>query len=71
MEETSLNVIIERLDNFIRENAEEHKSILVQVTKINGSVASIQKWKYMLTGGFIISNIIIIPIIVALILKYI
>ena len=66
----NIQVIIERLDNLKEDNVQEHKSILAQVTKINGSVAGIQKWRYMLTGGFIISNIIIVPIIVALILKF-
>lgn len=65
------NVIVERLDNFIKDNAEEHESILAQVTKTNGSVADIQKWRYLITGGFIVSNIIIVPIIIALILKFV
>jgi hypothetical protein len=63
------DVIIERLENLLRENSEEHKSILDQVKKTNGSVADIQKWRYLLTGGFIVSNIIIVPIIITLILK--
>ena len=66
----NIQVIIERLDNLKEDNAQEHEQIIAQVTKINGSVADIQKWRWMLTGGFIISNIIIVPIIVALILKF-
>jgi len=69
MEQTN-DVIIERLDNFIRENSEEHKALLEQTTKTNGTVADIQRWRYMLTGGFIISNIIIVPILIAMIMKF-
>lgn len=69
MTETTKDVIIERLDNFIKVNKEQHDSILEQVTKTNGSVAGIQKWRYMITGGIIISNIIIVPIIIAIIMK--
>ena len=63
-------VIIERLNNLIKDNKEEHQSILDQVTATNGAVAGIQKWRYIITGGFIVSNIIIVPIIITLILKY-
>lgn len=69
--EQSINVVVERLDNFIRENKEEHKALLEQTTKTNGSVAEIQKWRYLVTGGFIVSNIIIVPILIAIILKII
>ena len=69
MSDTTKDVIIERLDNFIEVNKEQHDSILEQVTKTNGSVAGIQKWRYMITGGIIISNIIIVPIIIAIIMK--
>jgi len=62
-------VILERLNNLIDTNKKEHESILIQTTKTNGTVAKIQKWKYMITGGFVLSNIIIVPIVVALILK--
>jgi len=71
MEQNNHGVIIERLNNLIKDNKEEHESILAQVTKTNGAVADIQKWRYILTGGFIISNVIIVPIIIALILKYV
>ena len=69
MSETTLDVIKERLDNFIEVNERSHQTIIEQVTKTNGSVAGIQKWRYIITGGIIVSNIIIVPIVIAIIMK--
>lgn len=62
------DVICERLDNLIKTNKEEHGRIIEQTTKTNGSVKEIQKWKERINGGFIVSNAIIIPILITLIL---
>ena len=67
--EDNLKVIIERLNNLVEENKEEHKKILEQTTKTNGTVADIQKWRFLITGGLIVSNAIILPIIFILISK--
>lgn len=68
------DVIIERLNNLIRENTDAHKQIkddqakiLIQTTKTNGTVLDLMKWKERATGGFIIINIIVIPIIIWLV----
>lgn len=69
--ENNIDVVIERLNNLLKENKEEHESILAQVTKTNGSVADIQKWRYILTGAIIIMNVFLVPIIVAITLSFI
>jgi len=69
MAETTLDVIIERLDNFMEMNERSHQSILEQVTKINGSVAKNTRWRHYMAGGLVISNIIIVPIVIAIIMK--
>jgi hypothetical protein len=66
----NLEVIIERLTNFQQANAEDHNAILEQVKRTNGSVADIQRWRYMITGALIIMNIIIMPVAIAIITKF-
>lgn len=69
--ENNIDVVIERLNNLLKENKEEHESILAQVTKTNGSVADIQKWRYILTGAIIIMNVFLVPIIIAVTISFI
>lgn len=69
MEKVELDVVIERLDNIIKQNAKEHKEIIEQTTKTNGSVAKIQKWKERATGIFIAVNIFVVPVVVAVLIK--
>jgi hypothetical protein len=64
-------VILERLNNLINDNKEEHKSILAQVTKTNGSVADIQRWRYIATGVILLMNVLILPIILAVVIQYV
>jgi len=63
------SVFNEKMDNFILESREDRKKILAQVTRTNGTVAEIQKARYLLTGGLIFMNIIFVPVIVTLIIK--
>ena len=69
MKKLTLDVIDERLDNFFRENKEDHVAIITQTTKTNGSVASLQKWRYQITGALIVLNIFVVPIILFLVYK--
>jgi len=62
-------VLCERLENFFRENKGDHEMIIAQTTKTNGSVASLQKWRYQITGGMIVLNIFIVPIVLFLLYR--
>ena len=71
-------VIIERLDNLKKDNEEfkednkrEHEKILTQTTKTNGQVADIQRWRYIVTGAIIIMNVFLVPIVIAVVAKYV
>jgi hypothetical protein len=55
--------IDERLDNLIRENREEHEKILNQTTKTNSRVGHIEDWKAMATGGFVVINALVVPVV--------
>ena len=66
----NLAVIIERLDNFKKDNYEEHQRILEQVQKINGKVAGIDKWRWMIVGALIFVSLTILPIILSLANNY-
>jgi hypothetical protein len=66
----TLEVIAERLDNLIADNTEEHEKILVQTTKTNGSVADLLKWRYIITGALVIMNAVLVPVIVAVLIKF-
>jgi hypothetical protein len=67
----NLEVVIERLDNFKADNAQEHSQILVQTTKTNGKVAEISKIQERLIGGLIVLNIFIVPVVIKIILSWI
>ncbi len=69
MENTELDVVLERLNNLIESNKLSHDAILQQVIKTNGKVAENTKWRHLLAGGLIVSNAIIVPIIIAIVLK--
>lgn len=72
MEQTQVeSVIIERLENLKNDNLKEHKAILDQTTRTNGLVADIQKWRFMMTGAFILLNVFVVPIIIAVVINYI
>jgi hypothetical protein len=68
---SNLEVIIERIANLREENAKEHATILAQTTKTNGTVADLVKWRYLITGALIIMNIVLVPIIIAVSIKFI
>lgn len=69
--ETTLEVIRERLDNLKTANAQEHKAILEQTTKTNGSVADLVRWKEKTTGALIVINIFVIPVMIAIAIKFV
>ena len=75
---SNLDVIVERLDNFRKDedareikNSEEHAKILAQTTKTNGKVAEISKIQERLIGGLIVLNIFIVPVIIKILLSWI
>ena len=69
--ETNLDVIRERLDNLITDNEEEHARILEQTTKTNGEVADLKKWRFFISGAVAVLSTLVVPIIVAIAIKYI
>lgn len=62
----TLEVIDERLNNFFRENKEDHVAIITQTTKTNGSVKDLQKWRWITTGGLIVLSSIVLPVMIFL-----
>lgn len=67
----NLAVVIERLKNFQEENKTQFCTLYEQVKHTNGSVAEIQKWRYLITGALIIMNLFAVPIIVAIVIKFV
>lgn len=66
----NLAVIVERIKNFQEENKQQFCTLFEQVKKTNGSVADIQKWRFMITGALVIMNIILVPVIVSILIKF-
>jgi len=57
----TLEVLDEKLDGLIellaekeRTNIKNHETILAQVTKTNGRVTQLEKWRYTIAGGFLV-----------------
>jgi hypothetical protein len=44
--------------------------ILAQTTLTNGKMAEIQKWKERITGGMIVINVIVLPVVMFLFYQY-
>jgi len=47
-------------------NEEDHKAILEQTTKTNGSVRALQQWRSFMIGGITVISMFLIPIIIYL-----
>jgi ABC-type phosphate transport system permease subunit len=65
-----LSVVVERLDNIKAENTKDHLQIFEQVKKTNGTVADLVRWKERMLGAIVIMNIIIVPIIISVMIKF-
>jgi hypothetical protein len=61
MSQITLEILDERLNNFFRENKEDHNTIITQTTKTNGRVSCLEVWKNRITGGMIVLNIFMVP----------
>jgi hypothetical protein len=69
-EKIEQKVILNKLENLIITNKDEHQVILAQVLRTNGSVKehnvkidSLEKWKNRLTGGLLVINIVVLPVV--------
>jgi hypothetical protein len=64
-------VLLERLNNLIETNREEHARIEEQVARTNGSVARIKAWTNILKGGLGVITVLVLPILFILIEQWI
>jgi len=64
-------VLCERLDNLIRDNSEDHEKILIQTTRTNGTVTVHSATINQLKGGLRVLEIIVIPIVIAIVINFI
>lgn len=61
----------QKIDDLLKDNKEAHDKILEQVKKTNGSVAEIQKWRYLINGGLIVMNILFVPVLIWFLINFI
>ncbi len=78
MEETPSNaVLLAKLESMSAvvlanqtQNQEDHKAIIIQTIRINGRVSELEKWKNITLGFVVFANLVILPIALALLNKY-
>lgn len=63
-------VLNEKLENLIKTNCKEHKEILEQTTTTNNRVGKLENLKNKIIGGLVVVNIILIPIFLYLLTKF-
>jgi len=63
-----LAIMIQNLSSEMREGL---KRVEDQTTKTNGRVTKLEETKNMAIGGLVLTNIIIVPIFITMIIKYV
>lgn len=61
--------LIPEIHQLVGELKGEVSGIHNELKRLNGDVAANKKFRYLLLGGFITMNIIVVPILVAIIIK--
>ena len=59
----------ETIDEIIKRIDENVMEIRVQTIKTNGRVNSLEAWKNKITGGLLITDLILVPIVITLIIN--
>lgn len=59
----------ETLEEMIKAVHSDVKEIKTQTQKTNGRVSNLEMWKAKITGALIITDILLIPIVIALVIK--
>ncbi len=78
MEESPSNAVLAEKINALKEiviadrlsSSLKQTEILNQVTKTNGRVNSLEKWKNVATGAMLILTSVVVPVLVALAINY-
>ncbi len=68
-QEIDNDVLLERINNLIDTNSKDHKVLIEQTTRTNGRVTKLEAWRNIITGGLLILNVVVWPIILFLITK--
>lgn len=55
----------------IEDVAKDVTEIKTQTTRTNGRVTALEKWQHMLTGGLILVNVLLVPLFLTLLIKYV
>ena len=59
----------ETIDEIIKRIDENVMEIRVQTIKTNGRVNSLEAWRNKITGGLLITDLILVPIVITLIIN--
>jgi len=70
MENITLEVIAERLENIGNQNKEDHEEMKAGIKHTNGDVGELKLWKAKATGAITILAIVMSGLVIPLIFKY-
>jgi len=76
MEPTNGEIVIkleglgEKFDLFAERNTDDHNELKEHAVRTNGRLTRLERWKDMILGGGIIVNVIMVPIFLFVIFRY-
>lgn len=63
--------IFDKIETGFKRNADEHLEMKELHKKTNGRITKLEQWKFMILGGFVAIQVVLIPVAIAVFKDYI